>query len=207
MRSRTRFVLALVSLALAASAASLAAQAPAERPPTKKDPIRFTAFAVQMQRGISGQLNVAIERWSTDAERDALIKLISVSSDAKKDQEKLRDALEDIEPRVGFIRTDKSLGYDLRYAWQHQLADGSRQVVIATDKPVSFLGLYSGARTLDYTITLIEMRFPAGSMEGEGKLLGQTTVSTKDGRLEIEIYGQEPTRLTTIKQQKRKGEK
>jgi hypothetical protein len=58
---------------------------------------------------------------------------------------------------------------------------------------------------MDYPFTLVEMRFKAGSAEGEGKLLGQTALAVKDGKLEIEIYGQEPTRLTTIKQHKPKG--
>jgi hypothetical protein len=48
------------------------------------------------------------------------------------------------------------------------------------------------------------MRFPAGGGDGEGKLLGQTAISVKDGRLQLEIYGQEPTNLTTIKQEKKK---
>ena len=35
-------------------------------------------------------------------------------------------------------------------------------------------------------------------------LLAQTAVSTKDGRLQLTVYGQEPTRLTSITELKDK---
>jgi hypothetical protein len=99
------------------------------------------------------------------------------------------------------------MGWDIKYAYQTQLADGSRQVVVVTDKPVSFFAASRNTRTMDYAFTLIEMRFPKGSDKGEGKLLGQTSLSVKDGKLQIEIYGQEPTRLTQITEKNPKVKK
>jgi hypothetical protein len=72
--------------------------------------------------------------------------------------------------------------------------------VIATDKPVSFLAAATNARTMDYPFTIVEMRFAKDSLKGEGKLLAGTALSVKNGRLELENYGQEPVRLTTITQ-------
>ncbi len=170
--------------------------------PTQQNPLRFSAFAVQMQGGIAGTVDIAIERWSTEAERQALIALVQTAKVGRQGQDKLLKGLQDIEPRTGFIRTSRSLGWDLKYAHQNRLPDGSRQIVIATDKPVTFVGVAAQARTLDYPFTLIEMRFPAGSDKGEGKALVQTSISVKDGQLQLEIYGQEPTRLTTITERK-----
>jgi hypothetical protein len=99
------------------------------------------------------------------------------------------------------------MGWDLKYAYESTAADGSRQIVIATDKPVSFLAAARGARTMDYAFTVVEMRFPAGSNKGEGKLLAQTSLAVKNGKLELEIYGQEPTRLTTITEKNPKEKK
>ena len=79
--------------------------------------------------------------------------------------------------------------------------------MIATDKPVGFARAASGSRTLDYMFSLIEMQFPAGSNKGEGKLLAQTSIAVKNGRLELEIYGQEPTRLTQITEKNPKVKK
>ena len=138
-------------------------------------------------------------------ERQQIIGLVEQSTEGRPGQDKLLRGLQDIDQRTGYIRTPNSLGWDLKYAHENQLPDGGRQIVIATDKPVGFLAARNQARRMDYAFSLIEMRFPAGSHEGEGKLLGQTSISVKDGRLQLEIYGQEPTRLTTITQQKAKG--
>lgn len=51
----------------------LAQQPSTEREPPKKDPLRFSAFAVQMQNGgMFGVVDITVERWTTDAERQVL---------------------------------------------------------------------------------------------------------------------------------------
>jgi hypothetical protein len=171
---------------------------------TKDDPIRFSAFAVRLEGGQAGNVDVVIERWSTEAERSALAALVMKTTRRPDSQEPLVEALQDIEPRVGFIRTPNRLGWDIKYGHQRQLPDGTRQIVVVTDKPVSFFAARNQTRTMDYPFTLVEMRFKEGSSTGEGKLLGQTSLAVKDGQLEIEIYGQEPVRLTTISEKKPK---
>jgi hypothetical protein len=182
----------------------LAQQPDAEKVPTVKNPLRFSAFAVRMQSGTAGILDIVIERWSTDAERQALVALVQTATDRSGGQNKLLKALQDIKPRIGFIRTPNSLGWDLKYAYESQLPNGQRQIVIATDKPVSILAAASSSRSLDYPFSLVEMQFPAGSNKGEGKLLAQTSVSTKDGKLQLELYGQEAVSLTSITEAKAK---
>lgn len=176
-----------------------------EHVPTAKDPLRFSAFAVNLQGGLAGRVDIVVERWSTEEERQSLIALVQTSVDRPHGQDKLLDALHDIKPRTGFLRTPNRLGWDLKYAHQNALPDGGRQIVVVTDKPVSFFAARNQTRTMDYPFSLIEMRFPAGASEGEGKLLAQTSLIVKNGRLEIEIYGQEPTRLTTITEEKPKS--
>jgi hypothetical protein len=179
--------------------APLRAQKPVdEMPPSEKNPLRFSAFGVSMQAGVSGRIEIAIERWTTDQERIALLNLL-----AEKGQDKLVDALQDIKGRLGYIRTSNSLGWSLKYCRDNRLPDGTRQIVIATDKPVSFLAQVRGSRTLDYPFTLLELRMQEDG-KGEGKMLAQTALNVKNGRLEIENYGQEPVRLTTITQDKQK---
>jgi len=205
--TRARFVTLATVVAIGLTAGTLFAQKMpfTEVAPTEKEPLRFSAFAVQMNAGVAGDLEIAIERWSTDAERQALLTLVGQTTD--RNQDKLVKALQDIKPRVGFIRTPNSMGWDLKYAWEAKTADGKRQIVIATDKPVSFLAAAAGTRTLDYMFSLIEMQFPDGQSKGEGKLLGQTSISVKNGRLELELYGNEPTRLTQITEKNPKVKK
>jgi hypothetical protein len=171
--------------------------------PTKKDPLRFTAFNVSMPTGVAGVTQIAIERWTTVEERTALLKLVETAKYGEGGQRKLLSALQKIKPRTGFMRTPNSLGWDLRYAVENTLEDGTRQIVIVTDKPVSFAAAANQGRIMDYPFTLIEMRMKPNE-KGEGKMLAATSILVKNGRLELENYGQEPVRLTEITQEVKK---
>jgi hypothetical protein len=204
MRKQLRVIAGIVVSAATAVVVLVAAQQPpASDAPTKKDPLRFTAFAVSMPAGQAGVVNIVIERWTTDAERKALLEVLSGASFKDGGQDKLLKALQKVKPRTGYIRTPQSLGWDLRYARENLLPDGTRQIVIATDKPVSFLAAASGSRVMDYPFSFVEMRMKPND-KGEGRLLVATAVDVKNGRLELENYGQEPVRLTTITQEEPK---
>jgi hypothetical protein len=173
--------------------------------PTKEDPLRFRAV-LQTQgqdAGAMGVVQIVIERWSTVAEREQLVALVSQSTDKEGGQNKLLKALEKITPRVGYIRTPNSLGWDLRYAYDFPQTDGSRKIVIATDKPVAFAAAVSGAESLDYPFTLIEMRMKAND-KGEGRMLARSAISTKDGKIQLENYGNEPIKLSEIWEEEKK---
>lgn len=174
-----------------------AAQLAAADGPTVKHPLRFSAFAVSMQQGQAGQVDIAIERWSNEAERKALLELVAGAEIRSGGQEKLLHALQAIEPRVGFIRIGTSIGWDLKYAWESALPDGTRQIVIATDKPVIFLAASNGSDVLNHPFAFVEMRIGKDN-KGEGRLLAATAISTKSGKLELQAYGLEPVKLTTI---------
>ena len=185
MTLNTRFVRTLVgvaalgALAWAPLTARQERQQPASPPQagtviSKKDPLRFTAFGVNMQRGFSGTIDIGIERWTTDAERASLLDVVAGTKEARSSQDKLVSVLQDVKPRAGYIRSARSVGWDIMYARENMLPDGTRQIVIVTDKPVSFWAASSSSRTMDYPFTMVEMRFAPGSDKGEGKLLTQT---------------------------------
>jgi hypothetical protein len=197
LRALWRVVAFGAGLALVVPVAARQADTPST--PTKRDPLRFSAFAVSMPTGQAGVVDIVIERWTTDAERQSLLDVLAGASFRAGGQDKLLNALQKVKPRTGYIRTSKSLGWDLRYARENMLADGMRQIVIATDKPVSFLAAASGSRVMDYPFSFVEMRMKPND-KGEGRLLVATAVDIKNGRLELENYGQEPVRLTTITQ-------
>jgi hypothetical protein len=188
---------AAVVAAVAIAAPILAQQPAVPGGPTAKNPIRYSAFAISMNRGKAGQVDIAIERWSTDAEREGLLKLVSTATRQAGGQDKLLRALQDISPRVGYIRAVNSLGWDLKYAWKSTLKDGTRQIVIATDKPVSVFSAGTGRYVTDFPFTLIEMRM-GDDGKGEGKLLAATSISVENNRLELQQYGAQPVQLTTI---------
>ena len=191
--SGVRYLMVLV-LAAMVSGVATAARAQSEDPGL---PETFTAFAVNMSgvgRAAAGTMQFTVERWSTDAERDKLRDTL-----IERGPDKLLGVLQDIKPRTGFMRTANSIGYDLYYARQTVKEDGSRRVVLATNRRMSFAEVRQGGRSTDYEFTLIEMHFPKQG-KGEGKWANAVKITyNKDTRtVELENYGQQPIRLNEI---------
>jgi hypothetical protein len=158
---------------------------------------RFTATAVNMSgvgRPGASVLEIGIERWSTDGERDRLVETLQT-----KGKDALLDQLRDL-PRVGYIRTPTSIGWDLHFAREHKLDDGGRQVVIATDRPMSFREAANRPRSFDYPFTLLDIRF-GGDGKGVGKIAVASKITFKKdtGTIQIENFGIEPVRLTEVR--------
>jgi hypothetical protein len=174
--------------------AALAAAAPAQtRPEPGNRPIEiFTARAVQMQTGASGVVEIAITRWSTDAERAMLIGVLQEAG-----QPAMIAELQKL-PQVGYIKMPNTMGVALFYARSNQLPDGTRQVVIGTDRTI---GMATRAPQLSqYDATVIELRFKTGSAKGEGKIVLAAKASVgKDGKVQISNYQGEPVRLMDIR--------
>jgi hypothetical protein len=185
---------------MAASLALVAAFAAAQ---THGGPEKFTAFAVNLDsstpvaRPGAGVVEMAVQRWSTDAERDRLLKSL-----AEKGPEKLLDTLQDM-PRVGYIRTPNSIGYDLHYARKEPLPEGGERVVMATDRYISFWEAANRPRTIDYPFTVIELRLNRDG-EGEGKMSIATkiTMDKKRQLVELENYGTQPVLLQSVRRVK-----
>ena len=161
-------------------------------------PLRMTAFAVKttgVGAGSSGTVDITIERWSTDQERDALRDtLIEEGSD------KLLAAVQKIKPRAGYVRSSNTVGWDIYYARESVLPSGGRRIVFATDRPMSFWELRNQPRSRDYEFMLCEIHLgPDG--KGQGKLAVAAKVSyDKDTRtIEIENYDIEPVRLQSVR--------
>ena len=164
---------------------------------TSGTPERFTATAMNMNNGGSGTLDIVVNRWSTDKERTKLVDTL-----LNKGQNKLLDALQSA-PKVGYIRTPQSIGWDLHYASRRPLPDGGEQVVIATDRPMGFREAVNQPRSIDYPFTVIEMHLNA---EGEGN--GTMSVATKitadkeTKTIQLENFSTSPVMLTTVKREK-----
>jgi hypothetical protein len=171
-----------------------------EKKAEKPKPWRFSAFAVNMGSGPKAfTVDIVIERPSTEEERNTLI-----AAFVEGGQNALLNAMQKVKPRVGFIRTPNSLGWDLQYAWRFVNSDGTSRIVIATDRRINFWEARNQPRSIDYPFTVIEMRLDAKG-EGEGRLAAGTRISkSKDGKtVELENYGISPVALNNIKLQKR----
>ena len=188
MSIRVRSVVALATAALIW---------PANAKAEDKSVLRLRAFAVNMSgvgRTSSTTLDIVFERWSSDEERQQLLDTL-----VEKNDEALLKALAKIKPRVGFIRTNRSLGWDIQYARIQETPSGGKRIVFATDRPMSFREVRDNLRSTDYEFMVCEIRLGSKG-EGEGKLSTATKVRfDKEKRtIELENYGIEPVRLTKV---------
>ncbi len=182
-----------VAAALNLSTSSVTVEAQSRRPIE-----RLLATSVNMStvgRPGAGRIEIVIERWSSERERDALIATLR-----DKGSDALLKALQKL-PRVGYIRRGdgQSIGWDLRFARERKLDDGGRQIVLATDRPISAWEAMNRPRSMDYDFTLADIRFD-GDGKGVGKLsvAAKIRVDAKTGAIEIEDFGSEPVRLTEV---------
>jgi hypothetical protein len=155
---------------------------------------RFTAMAVNMSNGGSAAVEMVVERWSSEAERERLMTIL-----VDQGPDKLLDVLEDL-PRVGYIRSNGSLGYDLHYAQQVKGPDGGERVVLATNRPIGFWEASNRPRTIDYPFTVVELRLNSDG-EGEGRVSIATRITAdRESRIvTLENYDTQPVLLTSVK--------
>jgi hypothetical protein len=164
---------------------------------TMGTPERYTATAINMDRGATGSIEITVDRWSSDKERDALIAVV-----LKQGPEKLLDALQDTKP-VGHFGPPGNLGWDLRFARRMSNPDGGERVVLVTDRRVSFREAVNQPRTIDYPFTVIELRLN-GDGAGEGKMSVATKViyDKYHNIITLENYGIQPVQLKNVKRER-----
>ena len=191
------------TLALAAMAIAAASSVPATGVSAQNVKETFTAFAINMNSGPkTATVDISIERWSTDAERDQLLAILTEEKDVYRANQELLKALQKM-PKAGYIRTPQTLAWDLHYARQHPMEDGGRQIVLGTDRPIGFQEARNQPRTMDYPFTIMELRLNKED-KGEGKLLVGTKlyIDKKTKNLVLENYAQQPVRLNEIRKLK-----
>ena len=176
---------------------------------------RFTAFAVDLgvpaggidvpqprdkripASGKAGPVEFVVERYSTDAERDMLLKALQ-----EKGPDKLLDTLQRL-PRIGYLRTPNSIGYDLRFARKVPGEDGGEKITMMTDRYITFWEATNRPRTIDYPFTLVEVRIgPEGKGEGKLSLATRITYDKKNNTVVLEDYKSQPTLLNEVKRER-----
>ena len=160
-------------------------------------PEKFTAFAVDISntapRANASAVDITINRWSTDAERDRLLGIFQ-----KQGQDALLSALQKL-PVVGGISSPGSLRYDIHFARQRAEAEGGRMIFLMTDRYIGAWEAANRPRTIDYPFTLIQLQLDKDS-RGVGKASIATRITQElDGTIELENFSNQPVMLNDVR--------
>ncbi len=192
MRTKSLLVVAIVAtlgmMTLAESGPETVAQA---------ETFRATAQSTGIVGGQTSML-ISISRWSTDAEREELLRILAEEGDKP-----LADALQK-QDETGFLRfpgnQTRFPSVRLRYAREF-VQEGRRQIVLATDRPIGWLeSIRRPTRTYDYRISLITLDLGEDNSGNGVMAVGvQMGLDEETGTLEIKNMGTQPVRLTNVR--------
>jgi hypothetical protein len=194
----------LTLAALAAVALGIATGVAHAQTPTEK--LDISAFAINMSNiatGTNAVVQINVDSWSSAEEREMLITTM-----VEKKPDDLLKAIQKLSRKGTFrIPTARppdphhlSLGLPIRYAWQTPLPDGGKRIVLAYDRYIGFSEARNQPRSIDYPITLMEIRVDKDG-KGQGKMSVATKIDfDKDKKVvQIENYGSEPVRLNEVR--------
>lgn len=164
---------------------------------TRGEPEQFSAYFVDLNTGRTGPLQISVTRWSTLDEQRVLRQSLF-----KKGQDGLLDAVRDMRS-VGRIYTPGSIGYDLRYAEMRALPDGGREIILATDRPMSFREIVERPLSADYPFTWVQFKMrPDGTGEGKLAVAARIVGEEADDLIEVQDFAISPVRLEKIRSSK-----
>ena len=154
--------------------------------------IQATAMGTSTQLGRLYNINILIENFSTDDDRQSLIAAFK-----KKGQDGLIDVLEDMKPKGRLRFASGGVGNDIKYIIELPSKEG-RKLRLITDRNLAFGELYNNTRSRDYSVGAIELLLtPDGKGSGTVLPACKLKVNKKTKQVEIETY-QNPWKLSNF---------
>jgi competence protein ComGC len=156
----------------------------------------YDANALVETVGAGSMATINIYRWSSDAERDELLGVIKSAKSGDRDVAKALRGQE----KAGYAFMAGKQGYPLRYAREFKKADGKRQLILATDRPVSFQEGYTDSMAGDFDVTIIILNVDENG-KGDGILSVGTEVKWDDktNKIEPTNMSSQPVKLTNVR--------
>jgi len=156
---------------------------------------------------VGGRIDIVIERWSTEAERDALVRQVRAN-----DPDALLAGLGKVFHRNGVVQLPGAHGLgaraslrrvrNLKYAAQVETPTG-RQIVLVADHHLGFGESGRDFVSFQPEFGLLEIRI-GGDGTGVGKLApaDKVTFNAKTRILEVADFAREPVRLAGVRSEK-----
>jgi hypothetical protein len=164
---------------------------------TMGTPERYTGSAININNGRADNIDITVNRWSTDKQRDTLMEVMRT-----KGPEKLLDVLQDM-PAMGHFGVPGNLSWDIHFARKVPLPDGGERVVLVTDRRIGFWEAANQPRSIDYPFTVIELRLNRdGDGEGTMSIATKVIYDKEQNMITLENFQNQPVRLTNLKREK-----
>ncbi|HXJ88839.1 MAG TPA: hypothetical protein VMS18_18620 [Candidatus Binatia bacterium] len=145
--------------------------------------IMATAKGTSTQLGKIANVNILIEGYSNEDDRDTLIAAFK-----KRGQDGLVDALQGMKPKGRIRFASGGVGNDIKYIMELP-AENGRRLRLVTDRWLAFGELYNSTRSADYSVGAIELNLtPDGKGSGTVLPACKLTVNKKKNEVEIETY-------------------
>jgi hypothetical protein len=162
------------------------------------DPVdRFTAFAINMtdlSRAATAMVEIDIEQWSSDADRDRLLKILN-----GKGQREFLTALRAM-PRAAVVRSPGGFGLDVRFAHRMVLPDRTEHILLIAQRPIDLQFEAQRPGVGSYPFAMAELRIePKGEGEGKLSLATKLTGNPEKGFVRGQDYDRQPMSLTQVK--------
>lgn len=187
--------LAPVLLALSAVAMAFLAVSPPAHGEKEELIALYRAKAYLTARGATMQVQIAISRWSTAEERDALLAAAKEGGPTA-----LRGAMGRQEEH-GWFRVRGGRKIALRYARQI-VESGQRRVVVVTERPIPIGDMSQLGEAADRVVSILELFF-RDTQANDGRVISAAELSfDEEGQLQIESFVTEPVRLIELRRKR-----
>ena len=175
----------LSSISMVAAAVSVAAQpSPAAE--------RFTFVPANFPGAPA--MNLVIKQWSSEVDRDRVLAAAAGSPN------ELKSPIASLS-EVGYLDWPGGVQYVLRYASRTTRADGTEDLVLATDRPiwVWWDGASKPSATADNAYTVIQLRLDkSGKGEGKFSIAENIKADTTAKTIVVGDYASRPALLTNV---------
>ncbi len=148
--------------------------------------IQAQAMGQSTQMGQNFSVNLIIDEFSTDDDQKGLIEAFQ-----QKGNEGLVNALSKMKSK-GRMAITGTLGYDVAYARQFSLPDGSTKIRLVTNRLITFGEAWADSRSMDYSLSGVEVILNPDEKKNSGVLFPVAKLKlNKENHIELDLWQNE----------------
>lgn len=148
--------------------------------------VQAQAMGQSTQMGRTFSVNLIINEFSTTEDQKALIEAFNQNKN-----EGLVNAVTKMHSK-GRMAITGTLGYDVNYIKKFDMPDGSTKIRMLTDRPILFGEAWGGTRSMDYSLSGVEIILSPDKKKNSGILLPALKLKLdKENQLQLELLQNE----------------